>query len=160
MTEAPRRHDSTAEELAAAARLARSRTVQAAVRVLLGYVLLPLATAVGGWIAAKLDTLTEIRSLRIDIVALTRQQAELVGRVDALFREPDGAIPALRLEDRGIRRDLVVVATSALAFETAARKKAKLLAGESRAKAYDRQLQRLVPAAAAYEAVIDRVAAP
>ena len=143
---------------AAAATLARSRSAWTVVRWVLLVVVLPALGSAAGWITAKLDTSDEIRELRLSVNALAEQQGRLVTRIDDLVREPDGVVPKIRLELRGVRREHVVSTAAAMAYEP--RRKQKLEAGEQLGKVFDRQIDQGVhPAAAAYS-VLTNVAVP
>lgn len=120
------------EEIAkAGSTLASSKTVRTGLLWVLTAVVLPAA----GWGAAKLDTKEDIVALRLSIDRLTTQQIETVSRIDK-------ALPAIHGEIDGVQRDVVVVAGAALAYETSARSKQKLAAGDELAKAYDAERKR------------------
>lgn len=151
-------HDSTHEDLIAATRLASSRRVRTILIWIAVGAVWPAATATGGWIAAKLDTAMEIRELRAGLLTVTNAQTVLLKRLDELVHPETGLITRIRAEQIAQWREIAEAQAMAVAHETTARRDSKLRAGDRRGDSYDAELKKLTPPAAAYTAVVDKVA--
>lgn len=141
------------QQIAAGATLARS----ALVGTIAKWACAVCIPALLSWVAAKLDTsqdtARDIRDLRTDVQKLTAQQGELLKRVDE-------SVPQMQRRLTGVQRDVVVATGAAIAYETEARSKQKLAAGEELAKSFDGRIERAMEAAAAADSVIHNVAVP
>jgi hypothetical protein len=121
-------------QIKAVATLARSNLLAMAFKwaVIIGT---PIITALGGWATAKLDTKSDIESLRESVQHLSTQQ-------ETLHTDFVAAIPAIQQQMTGIQRDVVISTAAAIAYETETRSKQKLDEGERLAEVFDGYITR------------------
>jgi hypothetical protein len=135
------------DSIRAAATLAKSGRLRTGAAWVATVILLPSATAIAGWVAAKIDTRLEVNALsgKIDLLSgevsvLTSQQQALTKVISGLNSDAEdspGPVFVLRREVRYAIRATVGAQAMAIARETPPRRAQKKAAGELLMQAFD-----------------------